>query len=161
MLGTVRLRAWQRYGFVAVALVFFAFLFRDGRILNAFEDRLQAAVAQLPPGQRVVSAIDDPDLHVNPLTHMIDRACVGHCFSYANYEASTGQFRIRVAGPNPFVAATYVDSWGLQNGTYNVMPRDLPLYQVTLNADNELVTRSLTAGEPAGTRYWKVLPDLF
>ena len=28
--------------------------------------------------------------------HVIDRACIGHCFSYANYEPATAQFRVRV-----------------------------------------------------------------
>ena len=32
---------------------------------------------------------------------MIDRICVGHCYSYANYEPSTDQFRISRDGTQP------------------------------------------------------------
>jgi hypothetical protein len=161
LLAPVRPRRMERYALVSVALLFFGFLYRDARILNAFEDRLEQTIAQLPGGQRVVSAIDDPDLHVNTLTHMIDRACIGRCYSYANYEASTAQFRIRAEAGNPFVAATYEDSWDLQNGTYVVKPHDLPLHVVTLDESGQMVIRSLHAGQTVGSAYWKALPDLF
>jgi hypothetical protein len=150
----------------AVALLYFGVLYRDERLLNRFEDRLEQAVAQAPPHQRVVSTIDDPDLHVNALTHMIDRVCIGRCYSYANYEASTGQFRVRVAAANEkagsvYVASTYEDSWRMQNGSYVVKERDLPLYAVTQDDAGRLAIQSLRAGERIGSRYRKALPDLF
>jgi hypothetical protein len=160
LLASVRPRRLERCAVVGVALLFFGFLYRDERILNAFEDRLERTIAQLPAGQRVVSAIDDPDLHVNALTHMIDRVCIGRCYSYANYEPSTNQFRIRAEAGNPFVAGTYEDSWALQNGTYVVRQSDLPLYLVTLDEPG-LSIHSLNAGQTTGTAYWKALPDLF
>jgi hypothetical protein len=161
LLASARPRRLERYALLGVALVFFGCLYRDERILNAFEDRLEQTIAQLPGGQRVVSAIDDPDLHVNALTHMIDRVCIGRCYSYANYEASTADFRIRAEAGNPFVAANYEDSWNLQNGTYIVKPRDLPLHVVTLDESGQMVLRSLHAGQTIGSAYWKALPDLF
>ena len=153
-----RPRTWHRGVLAAVALLFFGFLYRDERLLNALEDQLAVAAAHIPAGQRVVSAIDDPYLHVNALTHLIDRVCIGHCYSYANYEATTGEFRLRVTGPNAFVATNYYDSWALQNGLYVVRERDLPLYQVTLDENRQIVVRSLRAGETGGTEYWKALP---
>ena len=51
---------------------------------------------------------------------MIDRVCLGRCFSYANYEPSTAQFRIRTVAENPYVTARYEDSWRMQNGSYVV-----------------------------------------
>ena len=86
LLGAAHPRAWERYALTAVAAVFFVFIYRDERALNSVEDRMQDAVAQLSPGQRVVSGVIDPDLRVPTLDHMIDRVCVGRCFSYANYE---------------------------------------------------------------------------
>jgi len=153
-----RPRTLHRYGLAAVALLFLGFLYRDERLLNAFEDRLAAAVGQVPAGHRLVSAIDDPYLHVNALTHMIDRVCIGHCYSYANYEAPTAQFRLRVTGPNPYVALNYEESWALQNGVYAVQERDLPLYQVTLDDSGKMAIRSLRAGQTGGSAYWKALP---
>ena len=159
LLGTARPTAVARYASVAVALLFFAFLYRDERALNAFEDRMQDTVAQLEPGLRVVSGIDDPGLRVNALTHMIDRECVGRCYSYANYEPSTAQFRIRLAGESPIVANNYGESFGLQRGTYVLKERDLPLYKLDLD-HGQMVVRPLKAGAPCGSTLWKALPDL-
>jgi len=156
LLGAAQPRPPVRYAMIGVACVFFAFLYRDERALNAFEDRMQDTVAQIAPGQRVVSGVDDPGLRVNAVTHMIDRVCLGRCFSYANYEPSTAQFRIRAASNNPIVASNYGDSFGLQQGTYVLKERDVPLYKLDLQ-NGRLVIRSLKAGAPCGIAYWKAL----
>jgi hypothetical protein len=117
-------------------------------------------VAALPPGQRVISAIDDPTLRVNALAHVIDRVCVGRCYSYANYEPSTAQFRIRADVKNPYVAYSYQDSWLMQVGAYVVKDGDLPLYQVDLDAGGRMVMKNLRAGVPCGSTTWSVLGDL-
>ena len=95
LLAGARPRRFERGAILAIAILFFVFLYRDEHALNSFEDRMQETVAALPAGQRVISAIDDPGLRVNALAHAIDRACIGHCYSYANYEPSTAQFRVR------------------------------------------------------------------
>ena len=156
MLGGAQPRAFVRYAMLAVAAVFFTFLFRDERALNAFEDRMQDTVTQLEPGQRVIGGVDDPYLRVNAVTHMIDRVCVGRCFSYANYEPSTAQFRIRVAGWSPAVVPDYGESFGLQRGTYVLKERDLPLYKLDLD-HGRMVVRTCKAGEPCGIAFWKIL----
>jgi hypothetical protein len=150
-------RASHRYAMAVVALLFFGFLYRDEGALNAFEDRIATLVSQLPPGQRVVSAINDPSLRIGALTHMIDRACLGRCYSYANYEPSTAQFRIRVVADNPIVVSTYADSSQLQDGSYVVKERDVPLYQVTMDQAGHMGIRILTAGAQSGIAYWQVL----
>ncbi len=160
LLATARPRPLERHALLLVALIFFFFLYRDERALNSFEDRMQNVVASLPPGQRVLSAIDDPDLRANALTHVIDRVCLGRCYSYANYEASTWQFRVRAIAENPYVVSTYRDSWLMQVGGYVVQERDLPLFQVDLDASGRMVIKSLKAGSPCGSTYWKPLPDL-
>jgi hypothetical protein len=104
--------------------------------------------------------VDDPDLRVNAVTHMIDRVCIGHCYSFANYEPSTAQFRIRVLSPNPIVVKTYAESWQLQTGTYMVKPSDEPLYAVDLDEAGRFVVRTLKAGTVCGSTYSKILPDL-
>jgi len=161
LLGAVRPRAFERYAMLGLAFVFFAFLFRDERSLNSFEDRMDGVVAQVQPGHRVVSLVDDPDLRANALTHMIDRACVGRCYSYANYEPTTAQFRVRVVADNPFVVRTYAESWALQTGIYRVKPADVPLFAVDLDASGRLVIKDLKAGTLCGSTFWKALPTLF
>jgi hypothetical protein len=161
LLAAARPRAFQRYAMALVAVVFFGFLYRDEKILNALEDRIDGVISQLPAGQRIVSGVDDPYLHVFAVTHMIDRACLGRCFSYANYEPSTAQFRIRAVAQNPYVTARYDDSWRMQTGSYVVQGRDLPLLQLILDHDGRMVVRNLKAGTPCGSTSLKALPGLF
>jgi len=161
LLAAARPRVFQRYAMTLVAVVFFGFLYRDEKILNALEDRLDGVISQIPAGQRIVSGIDDPFLHVFAVTHMIDRVCLGRCFSYANYEPSTAQFRIRTVADNPYVTARYDDSWRMQTGSYVVKDRDLPLLQVVLDKDGRMVVRNLEAGTKCGSTSLKALPVLF
>jgi hypothetical protein len=151
----------QRWSMAAVAAAFCLFLFHDERALNAFEQRVGQAVAVLPRGQRVLLGIDDDSLtRVNALTHMIDRECIGRCFSYANYEPSTWQFRVRAVAPNPYVASEYKDSIMMQIGNYVVKPSDLPLYEVTVDNAGNVIAMTLQAGQQNGVRLFKVLPAL-
>jgi hypothetical protein len=161
LLGRANPRMFERYAMLAIAMVFFGFLYRDEKVLNLLEDRMDGVITGLGPGQRVVSGVDDPDLHVFAVTHMIDRACVGRCFSYANYEPSTAQFRVRALAENPYVMSNYKDSWRMQNGLYVVQDRDLPLMQVILDETGRMSLRSLKAGAPCGNTSFKALPDLF
>jgi hypothetical protein len=121
---------------------------------------MQRMVMRLPAGQRVVSGADDPSLRINAMAHMIDRVCIGHCYSYANYEPSTWQFRVRAVAPNPYVASGYGDSFALQTGQYIVKPRDLPLYEITLDDQGNQIIVSLQAGAPNGAKLCKILPDI-
>jgi len=130
---------------IAAPLLYFGMLYRDDAIVNSVEDRVTAAVAPLR-GKRVVLGFDDLSPQVRPFTHIIDRACVGVCYSYANYEPSTAQFRVRALAPNPFVAATYLDAWTLQNGGYVVRPADVPIYRLDFAPDGRVVAREVPAG---------------
>jgi|SRR5271157_1421978 len=53
LLGAARPRMLERYALVALALIFFGFLYRDERAINAREDRMQGAVAQSVSGHGV------------------------------------------------------------------------------------------------------------
>ena len=108
---------------------------------------------------RVVSNAD-ADLRINALTHIIDRVCIGRCYSYANYEPSSGAFRVRVTGPTSIVAPTDMDSSRMQNGGYAVKERDLPLYRISVAADGSLVVESMPAGELIGVSQWNGLWEL-
>jgi hypothetical protein len=159
MLAMAQARPQQRYGLILLAAVYFLFLFRDERVLNGFEDRMDGIVAQVPPGQRVVSPIIDPGLRVNALAHMVDRACMGRCFSYANYEPSTAQFRIRAVEVNPVVAEQYNDAWELQTGRHIVKDRELPLFRIGVSGEGRLAIESLKAGVLCPSTLWEVLKN--
>jgi hypothetical protein len=132
LVASVRLPKPLVGALAAVALVFFGLLYSDDRALNHVETEMERVVAQLPPGQRVVSALADPESRIQTLTHVVDRICVGRCFSYANYEPATAQFRVRAYHDNPFVVSDYGDSWNMQTGGYVVKARDLPMYHLDL-----------------------------
>jgi hypothetical protein len=158
-LAAVRAHAPQKYGYVATTALFFALMFHDERALNRFEDRIDSLTAQLPFGARVVSPISDPSLRVNALAHIIDRACVGRCFSYANYEPSTGQFRLRAAPGNSYVAATYRDSWELQNGQHVRRPDEPPLLCIALDPAGRFAVREWNPGVLCPGIFWNVFQD--
>jgi hypothetical protein len=132
LLMTVRLPKPLVVAVTGMAVVFFALSYRDERALNLLETKMERAVAVLPPNQRVVSALEDPESRVKSLAHMVDRICVGRCFSYANYEPCTWQFRVRTERANPVVVSEYRDSWRMQTGNYVVRPADVPLYKIDL-----------------------------
>ncbi len=132
MLASVRLPKPLVAAMAAICVAFFAFSYRDERALNQVEAQMEQAVAKLPPGQRVVSTLEARESRIRSMLHMVDRVCAGKCYSYANYEPCTAQFRVRADHQNPIVAWTYADSWQMQSGGYVVKPRDLPLYKVDL-----------------------------
>jgi hypothetical protein len=154
ILGAARPPRWMKVAAMAVAAAYFICLWKDTRELNALEDRMEAAVGRLPARQRVVSTVcRSGDRLWWSTTHLIDRVCVGRCYSYGNYEPSTGQFRVRAAKDSPVVLSDYGDTWEVSSGTYRVRPRDLPLFLVYTcgPSGHDSCVRGLAAGEVAGT----------
>jgi hypothetical protein len=146
LLGAARPKLWQRVGMVALAGVFFLFLYQDERALNRFEDQMESVVASLPAGQRVISGVTENGTRSNALAHVLDRVCLGRCFSYGNYEPSTAQFRVRARGPNPYVTHSYPDADAILRGGYVPRQKDLPMWQVRLGPDRTLLAVPLAAG---------------
>ena len=130
LLASVRLPKPLLGAMAGIGVAFFGLSYADERALNQVETEMARAVAQLPPGQRVVSAVTAPESRIRSLDHVVDRICIGRCFSYANYEASTAQFRVRAEHENPIIVSNYGDSCRIQTGEYVVKPRDLPLYHI-------------------------------
>ena len=99
VLASVRMRSWAGIGFGGLAAVYFVFLFQDTGAVNRLEANAERLVASLPVGTRIVPTIAaDPDWRAEFIGHAAERACVGRCFVYSNYEPSSRQFRVRVAG---------------------------------------------------------------
>ena len=117
------------------------------RSLNAVEGRMQAAVSALPAGVRVLAAIHDPRLYVQGLEHMIDRPCIGRCFDYGNYEASTSQFRLRPEAGNFYVLADNGDIGALEHGKYVFWRKDLQVYKLFPCDEGKFCSAPLVPGE--------------
>lgn len=130
LLCAINPQKWHLVGFSVVAVIFFFFLYHDTAKINHTEDQLDGLVCNIPPGQRVVATIATFPSDWVTTTHIIDRACIGHCISYANYEPATGQFRVRANFGNSFVMTDNQQIHAVYNGNYVVQARDLPLFEI-------------------------------
>ncbi len=154
VLACLRPKKWQFAGFMAVAIVFFAFLYQDTKALNRMESNAEKLFSGLPYGTRVVPTIGAPeDSRVQFIGHLVDRACIGRCFTYSNYEPSSGQFRVRVRKGSPVATDSADDSSDMEGGPYKVQDTDLPLVQIYQcdEADpTRLCLHKLAEGETTG-----------
>jgi len=131
VLGLIPLRKWQIAGFATCAAVFFIFSFQDTHKISRLESNAEALISKLPFGTRTVPVVSAPDdWRVQFIAHSVDRACIGHCFSFSNYEASSGQFRIRVRAGSPIVTDSADKSEAMSSGDYVVQQEDLPLVSI-------------------------------
>lgn len=151
-LADVHPKAHEKVILTLGALIFFGLVFRDGRKLNRMEDNLDAALAQVPAKSRVIGILRVPSRDFSPAEHAVDRACIGRCFSYANYEPSTGQFRVRAEPGNPIVMSDYADVYSVELGRYRVQAGDLPLFLIYLCGPDrqQVCSHELHAGEVVG-----------
>jgi hypothetical protein len=147
LLGAMRPRKWHLAGMAAIAAVFFAFVYQDTAIVNKMEAQVDQLVRMLPPNQRVMATIEAPEGSRILIQHIADRACIGHCFSYGNYEPASSVFRVRALPGNPYVMTD--DTGDMEDGEYIVKPQDLPAYQIYQcdESGTLLCIRSLAAGE--------------
>ncbi len=149
LLGAMQPRRWHLAGMAITAAVFFCFMYQDTAKVNTMEQQVVQMVSKLPPNQRVMATILPLPCSRVPIQHIVDSACVGRCFSYGNYEPSTGLFRVRALTDNPYVLSDYDLAVDMENGEYTVQPEDLPVYQVyqCSISGTDLCIRSLEAGE--------------
>jgi hypothetical protein len=150
VLGLVPLRKWQIAGFTACAAAFFLFNFQDTAKISRVEKNAQSLIAKLPTGTRIVPVVSAPDdWRVQFIAHSIERACIGHCFSYSNYEPSSGQFRVRARLGSWVVTDSADKSEAMSSGDYIIQIEDLPLVSIyqCVDADwTQLCASPLWAG---------------
>jgi len=158
-LGLLRPRKWHLAGFTACAIVFFAFLYQDTGWINRLEDNAEQLVRNLPPGTRVIATVwAPPGSRIAFVGHAVERACIGHCFSYANYEAASGEFRVRVQKGSPVATSSTDDAEDIASGEYEVGDEDLPMkqiYQCDAGDLTKLCIRELESGETNGRLGYK------
>jgi hypothetical protein len=154
LLGCLKPRRWHLSGFSVCAVVFFAFLYQDTGWLNRLEANAEKLVSDLPPGTRVIATIwAPPGSRINFIGHAVERACIGHCFNYANYEPASGEFRVRVRKGSPVATFSSDDAQDMAWGEYEVDETDIPMKQVYQCDPSELAKlciRELKAGETNG-----------
>ena len=151
VLGLLKPRRWHLAGFSLCALVFFAFLYEDTGWMDRLEANAEALVHSLPPGTRVLATVSAPAGSRLPFVHhAVERACIGHCFSYENYEPASGEFRVRVEKGSPIATSSTDDAEDMASGEYEVDEADLPLKQIYQCDERDLTKlciRDLAEGE--------------
>ena len=139
VLGGIKPRKWHLAGFGICAGIFFAFLYQDTGWLNRLEEHAEELVNKLTPGMRVIVTIEAPkDSRMEFVGHAAERACIEHCFSYANYEPSSRQFRVRAREGSPVVTSSTDDAQDMASGQYEVQDEDLPIKQIYQCDANDL-----------------------
>jgi len=149
LLGVLFLGAGLLAATAAIAALFFVLVYRDTAAVNRMEDQVVQLVSRLPPNQRVMGTLLQPPESRVMIQHVLDRACIGRCWSYGNYEPGTGLFRVRAMPGNAYVLTSYDDAVDMESGEYTVEPEDLPVYQVYQcdASGTKLCMRPLEAGE--------------
>jgi hypothetical protein len=155
LVAKVAVPRWVLPAFAGCMLIFGWMIYRDTAAYNRLEDKLTAEIERSARGQRVVPAVQplthQDYLQIDLANHLIDRVCVGRCFSYANYEPSTEVFRVRATGPNAAVLNEYGDSLSVQYGDYRAKAKDLPLLQATVcGLDQPIRIEAVHEGEIVG-----------
>lgn len=151
--ASLPLRSWHLVLSSVIAVVFFTFIYQDTAFLNRMEANTEKITRTLPFGTRTLSTIFAPNTYRTIYLHIPDRACIGHCFLFSNYEPSARQFRVRVRPGSPVVTASQDDSEDMQSGTYDVEDEDLPLkqiYQCDAKDLTRICIRDLAADEKNG-----------
>lgn len=160
LLGAMRPSKWHLAGFAALGAVFFSFAYQDTAKFSRMEQQIVRLVSALPPNQRVLGTVQPPPDSRVMIQHILDRACIGRCFSYGNYEPSSNVFWIHAKPGNPYVIANYDQATSTEEGTYVVQPQDLPVYQVYQCSETgtDICIRPLVAGEK-NDRLGSYLPE--
>jgi len=151
VLGALAPRKWIFGGLSILAVIFFGLQYQDTAVLNRMEREVGTLVAGIPYGSKVSYTIDFGDFSRINSRHIVDRACIGRCFAYSNYEPGSKQFRVRLAPQGSSIVSS--SGLALEHGTYVVKKQDLPLYQIYQPDDadlTKLAIRSLSAGETNG-----------
>jgi hypothetical protein len=149
LLGAMIPSRWHLLATGAVAAVFFVYVYQDTAVVNRIELQAEELVRTLPRDSRVMATIYPlPDSRIL-IQHIVDRACIGYCFSYGNYEPGTGLFHVRAVPGGPYALGDYGLSVDMEEGVYVVQPRDLPVYQVfqCTVSGTVLCVRPLQVGE--------------
>jgi hypothetical protein len=150
LLGVLQPRKWHLLAGGAIAALFFTFLYQDIGTIDRMEAQVVQLVRTVPANSRVLATLKPPFPESRILVqHIADRACIGHCFSYGNYEPASGQFRVRTRPHNLYAMFSFNDAVNMEDGSYELQPEDLPAYQVYQCSENgkKLCIRPLAAGE--------------
>ena len=125
---------------------------QDPHLFYRVDELIASAAAHLPGGRQVINAFGSSRIPW-ATWHMIDRVCIGQCWSYANYQPTNGIFHLRTTGQSTIVAPIARDAMAMSLGVYVVKPEDPRLLQIyRCSAQRiEFCVRVLQPGETNGS----------
>jgi hypothetical protein len=152
VLGAAKPQKWHLPCLAAIGAIFFLLLYGDTGTLNKMEAQMESYARAMPPGERVVASIGPAAGSRLLINHIVDRACIGHCFSYGNYEPSSQQFRVRALAGNPVVVSDSASFAQIDGGSYVVREENVPISEIYRCRSNEgqLCLHELKVGETNG-----------
>jgi hypothetical protein len=133
------------------AVLYFVFLYQDTAAINRLELHAEQITAAFPYGTLVIPTLTSRS-RIPFVGHVVDRACIGHCFTYSNYEPPSGQFHVRQTRSSIVVYSPY-DSQEMEAGNYVVKSSDPPfinIYQCNASDFTVLCSRKLEPGQTTG-----------
>lgn len=152
LLTAVKPRRWHYAAIGLLSAFFFFYVYQDTGTIDRMEDQADNLARTTPAGSRVLNCVVQlPGLRVT-ITHLTERACIGRCFIYNNYEPLSGQFRIRVASEDSVAMRSQAMYDAVRRGTYVVTERDIPLSEIyqCVPDGTDLCIGELTAGRENG-----------
>jgi hypothetical protein len=149
LIAMIPARHWIHGAMGSVCFLFFMLTWQDDTGLTRFGRLVDQSVTTVPVGARVIASLADPDARLDPLMHLVDRACLGRCFSYGNYEPVSGHFRVKAVGYNGMVLSSPDAVKRIEKGDFVVQTLDEPVYAICecQNAPEKLCAERLIAGQ--------------
>lgn len=119
--------------------------------VTSMERDVARQLAGVPDGARVIGGAQYRNTRVG-YYQLAERPCLGRCWSYGNYEPSSGQFRLRATAPNPRVMADVAGVQDLHMGRYVVRPADVPAFALENcpATANRYCLRAVAPGDTVG-----------
>lgn len=130
----------------ALAAAFFIMMYQSESKLALLESQVERAILKLPRGSRVLSGLCWPESRFNVAYHLLDRACIGHCFSYGNFEPASGQFQLRANHGNRYVIASMEQSSIYEYEEFVHKGDDLAEYRVGGTVESQPAIHKLEPG---------------
>jgi len=149
LIGCATQRKWHFPAVLGTSIIFFALWYHDSGRLSSIEQEVRRLVRTVPAGERILFTIHQPRNYRFAGDHIVDEACLGHCFSYGNYEAASNAFRVRAYEGNRIVMSRLPQISAMELGEYTVQPEDLPAELVYQCGPSwtDFCIRPLKAGE--------------
>jgi hypothetical protein len=134
LVGVVNYRPINRLltgTFGLLAIVYFGSLYTVTGVLSGYEGQMHYALRALPKGARVVAAPMGNSFFTSiQLAHAVDRSCLQRCFSWANYEPPTHQFRVRARPGSTVQTNSPLVTSQVARHVFRPRPFDPPLWEV-------------------------------